>query len=93
MVAFGDYIEVYIGTDNTSKAHSRGYNAQYLTENSTGAWIFLYIAKKSYISRTNVMKMVKMELVCKEMNNLAAVEKRMCLPVEGAGSGTASTIS
>jgi hypothetical protein len=53
----------------------------------------LYIAKKSYISRTNVMKMVKMELVCKEMNNLAAVEKRMCLPVEGAGSGTASTIS
>ncbi len=48
-LAFGDYIEVYDGTDNTAHSHSVPHIALYPSNNKTGLWAFLNLSMKQYI--------------------------------------------
>jgi hypothetical protein len=45
-MAFGDYVESYEGTDNTSRARSSACIALYPTANSTGAWVLWKVESK-----------------------------------------------
>ena len=46
-LAFGDYVEVYDGTDHTSRSRSIPCIALYPCNNSTGSWKFYSIQTKS----------------------------------------------
>jgi hypothetical protein len=48
-VAFGDYVEAYEGTDNTSRAHSSECIALYPVGNSTGSWVLWKIETRSRV--------------------------------------------
>jgi hypothetical protein len=46
-LAFGDYVEVYDGTDNTSKSRSIPCSALFPCCNSTGSWEFMSLKSKT----------------------------------------------
>jgi hypothetical protein len=48
-LAFGDYAEVYHGTDNTAKSRSISCIALYPCNNSTGSWVFLNLQTKRQV--------------------------------------------
>jgi len=50
-LAFGDYCEVYDGTDNTSASRSIPCVALYPTSNSTGSWEFMNLSTKQRVRR------------------------------------------
>jgi hypothetical protein len=49
LMAFGDYVEAYEGTDNTSCARSSACIALYPVGNSTRSWVLWKIAMKSRV--------------------------------------------
>jgi hypothetical protein len=70
-VAFGDYVEAYEGTDNTSGAHSSACVALCPVGNSTGSWTLWKIDTRVRVRRTNFKRLVTSELVINSMNALA----------------------
>jgi hypothetical protein len=67
-LAFGDYAEVYDGTDNTAKSRSIPCIALYPCNNSTGSWVFLNLQTKQQVRRSQWQKMVTTKLVIEQMN-------------------------
>jgi hypothetical protein len=73
-IAFGDYIEAYEGTDNTSRARSAACIALYPANNAAGSWVLWKIDTRSKVRRTNFEKLVTTDLV-KEMLGRIAEEQ------------------
>jgi hypothetical protein len=70
-LAFGDYVESYEGTTNTSKARSSACIALYPTANTTGAWVLWKIKNRTRVRSTNYVKLVTNELVIDAINQIA----------------------
>jgi hypothetical protein len=73
-LAFGDYVESYEGTTNTSKARSSACIALYPTANATGAWVLWKIKSRTRVRRTNYVKLVTNELIIDAINQIALDE-------------------
>jgi hypothetical protein len=71
-VAFGDYVEAYEGTDNTSRARSSVCIALHPAGNLSGSWVLWKIETKTRVKRTNMRKMVTSDLIVQAMNATAA---------------------
>jgi hypothetical protein len=69
-LAFGDYCEVFDGTDNTSKQRSVPCIALYPCCNTTGSWVFYSLESQKRLRRTNWKRMVTNEEIIKRMNAL-----------------------
>jgi hypothetical protein len=54
--AFGDYVEAYEGTTNTSKARSSACIALFPTGNAIGSWVLWKIDTRSHVRRSNMEK-------------------------------------
>ncbi len=67
-LAFGDYIEVYDGMDNTSKSRSIPCIALFPCCNSTGSWEFMGLKTKTCVRRTQWKVMTTMTTVIDTMN-------------------------
>lgn len=67
-LAFGDYCEVYDGTDNTSASRSIPCIALYPNSNSTGSWTFMNLQTKQRVRRSHWKPMVTTELIIDVMN-------------------------
>jgi hypothetical protein len=61
--AFGDYIEVYDGTDNMACSRSVPCIALYPCNNMTGSWAFLNLSMKQYIRSSQWQKMRTTEAI------------------------------
>ena len=70
-LSFGDYVELYNGTTNTSAERSVGGIALYPLGNSTGSWQFWCFASKSYVRRSTWTKMVTTDVIQRTMSALA----------------------
>jgi hypothetical protein len=68
-LAFGDYCEVYNGTDNTSASRSVPCIALYPANNSTGSWEFMNLTTKTRVKRSQWKAMVMTELIIDVMNH------------------------
>jgi len=71
-VAFGDYVEAYEGTDNTSRARSAACIALHPAGNLSGSWVLWKIETRTRVRRTNMRKMVTSDLIVQAMNATAA---------------------
>jgi hypothetical protein len=69
-LAFGDYVEVYDGTDNTAHSHSVPCVALYPCNNMTGSWAFLNLSMKQYVRCLQWQKMQTTEAIISQMNAL-----------------------
>ena len=67
-LAFGDYCEVYDGTDNTSASQSVPCIALYPLGNSTGSWCFMNLKTKTRIRRSHWRAMTTTELIVDVLN-------------------------
>jgi hypothetical protein len=65
---FGDYCEVYNGTDNTSKSRSIPCVALYPCNNAAGSWAFMSLTTKNIIHQLQWVKMKTSKLIVKTMN-------------------------
>jgi hypothetical protein len=74
-LAFGDYCEVYDGTDNTAKARSIPYMALYPCNNATGSWAFWNLNSMQRIRRTQWTKMVTTEELAARVNALGGAQE------------------
>jgi len=72
--AFGDYVEAYEGSDNTSRPRSRACIALFPIGNSTGSWQLFKIASRSRVCRINMVKLVTSGLIVDAMNAIAKEE-------------------
>jgi hypothetical protein len=70
-LAFGDYCEVYNGTDNTSRSRSVPCIALHPCSNATGSWEFFNLKTNQKIRRSNWKRMVTTELVISIVNALS----------------------
>jgi hypothetical protein len=75
-MAFGDYVESYEGTDNTSRARSSACIALYPTANSTGAWVLWKVESQMRVRRTNYVKLVTSQQLIDAINQIAITEER-----------------
>jgi hypothetical protein len=71
---FGDYIEAYEGTDNTSRPHSVACIALFPVGNATGSWQLFKIANRTRVRQTSMVKLVTSGLVVDAMNAIAKEE-------------------
>jgi hypothetical protein len=69
-VAFGDYVESYEGTDNTSELRSAACIALCPVGNTTGSWTLWKLSTHMKVRRTNFQKLVTSELVKRAVNAL-----------------------
>jgi hypothetical protein len=67
-LAFGDYCEVYDGTDNTSKPRSVPCVALYPCNNAAGSWAFMNLHTRQRIRRTQWIKMVTKNVIISAIN-------------------------
>ncbi len=67
-LAFGDYVELYTGTDNTSKERSTPCIALYPVGNSTGAWQFWNLHLGKYMRHSTWVRMNTNELIIDMVN-------------------------
>jgi len=81
-LGFGDYCEVYNGTNNTTKSRSVPCLALYPCCNVTGSWVFYNLLAKTRIRRTQWKKMITTEEFVKTMNALNSKE----IAIEPVGS-------
>ncbi len=65
---FGDFCEVYDGTDNTSKSRSIPCVALYPCNNAAGLWAFMSLTMKKIICHLQWVKMKTSNLIVKIMN-------------------------
>ena len=69
--AFGDYVEVYNVTTNTSKEPSLPCIALYSVGNATSTWVMWCISTKAYERRLVWTKMVTNDMEIRTMNSYA----------------------
>jgi hypothetical protein len=74
-LAFGDYVEVHTGTDNTSRERLVPCIALYPVGNATGTWQFWNLRSKRYIRHSTWVRMHSSELITDVINNIAEEEK------------------
>jgi hypothetical protein len=67
-LAFGDYVELYTGTDNTSRECSTPCIALYPVGNATGAWQFWNLCTGRYMWHSTWVKMHTNELIVDAVN-------------------------
>jgi hypothetical protein len=67
-LAFGDYVEVYDGTENTSKSRSIPCIALYPCCNATGSWEFMSLKTKTRVRRSQWNLMVTTQAIIDTMN-------------------------
>ncbi len=67
-LAFGDYVEVYDGTENTSKSRSIPCIALYPCCNATGSWEFMSLKMKTRVRRSQWNLMVTTQAIIDTMN-------------------------
>jgi hypothetical protein len=70
-LAFGDYCEVFDGTDNTSRAKSVPCVTLYPCNNASGSWAFFNLMTRQRIRRSQWQKMVATEGIIRQMNALS----------------------
>jgi hypothetical protein len=78
-LAFGYYCEVYVRTDNTSRARTAACIALHPYHNATGLWTFYNLhthARISKISKSQWTKMVTTQLIVDAVNALDSVSPR-----------------
>jgi hypothetical protein len=73
-LAFGDYVEVYTGTDNTSRERSVPCIALYPVGNATGTWQFWNLHTKRYVRHSTWVWMRSSALIADIINNIADEE-------------------
>ncbi len=73
-VAFGDYVELYEGTDNTSESRSAACIALCPVGNSTESWTLWKLSTHMKVHQTNLQKLVMSELVIRAVNALTDEE-------------------
>jgi hypothetical protein len=78
-LAFGDYIEAYEGTTNTSRPRSSACIALYPANNAAGSWQLFKIDTRTRVCRSNMVKLVTGELIIKAMNAIADEEEQSAL--------------
>jgi len=66
---FGEYCEVYDGTDNTSRARSIPCVALYPCNNAAGSWAFMNLLSKKIVRRSQWVKMHTSKEFIKRMNS------------------------
>jgi hypothetical protein len=71
-LAFGDYCEVFDGTDNTARPRSVPCIALYPCNNASGSWAFFNLITKQRIRRSQWQKMVTTEGIAGQLNALSA---------------------
>jgi len=71
---FGDYVEAYEGTDNTSRPRSAACIALFPVGNATGSWQLFKISNRARARRTNMVKLVTSGLIVDAMNAIAKEE-------------------
>jgi hypothetical protein len=76
---FGDYIEAYEGTTNTSRPQSSACIALYPANNAAGSWQLFKIDTRTRVRRLNMVKLVTGELIIQAMNNIANEEEQSAL--------------
>jgi hypothetical protein len=69
-LAFGDYVEAYEGTTNTSRPRSSACIALYPANNAAGSWQLFKIDTRTRVRRSNMVKLVTGELIIKAMIQL-----------------------
>jgi hypothetical protein len=67
-LAFGDYCEVYVGTDNTSRARTAACIALHPCHNATGSWTFYNLRTHARIRKSQWTKMVTTQLIVDAVN-------------------------
>ncbi len=72
-LAFGDYCEVFVGSDNTSKSCSLPCIALHPCNNATGSWQFLNIMTGVTIRRSNWQRMVTTQAVINKINSMLTI--------------------
>jgi hypothetical protein len=73
-LAFGDYVEAYEGTDNTSCARSAACIALYPTNNAAGSWVLWKVETRNRVRRSNYEKLATLNLIVQTMNAIARSE-------------------
>jgi hypothetical protein len=94
-LAFGDYAEVFDGSDNKLRSRSLPCIALHPCNNSTGSWEFLNLQTGNKIRRSNWRKMVTSQAIIDKMNQMTStvifdevnVAEDTCIP-EVAASET-----
>jgi hypothetical protein len=71
-LAFGDYCEVYVSTDNTSSGHTAPCLALHPCNNATGSWMFYNLRTHARICKSQWTKMVTTQLIVDAVNALDA---------------------
>jgi hypothetical protein len=74
-LAFGDYVEVHAGTDNTSRERLVPCKALYPIGNSTGTWQFWNLRTKRYMRHSTWVHMRESVLITDIINNIAEEER------------------
>jgi hypothetical protein len=72
-LSFGDYCEVYDGTENMSKSRSIPCVALYPCSNATGSWVFLNLVTKKRVRRLQWKRMVVTEEFITKMKGFVEV--------------------
>jgi hypothetical protein len=70
-LAFGDYCEVFNGTDNTSRARSVPCVTLYPCNNASGSRALFNLISRQRIMRSQWQKMVTTEVIIAQMNALS----------------------
>jgi hypothetical protein len=86
--AFGDYVEAYEGTTNTSRVRSAACIALFPTGNSIGSWVLWRIDTRSRVRRSNIVKLVTTERI---INVINAVTRRNASRKTGSEAQTSVT--
>jgi hypothetical protein len=85
-LAFGDYCEVYDGTDNTW-ARCIPFIALYPCNNVAGSWAFLNLVSWQRILRSQWTRMVTMEEIMEKMNSINGMEENAIADISIAPIG------
>ncbi len=84
LLAFGDYVEAYEGTDNTSAARSAACIALYPANNASGSWVLWKLETRSRVRRSNLTKLVTSNLINQAMNAVAKEEAQAEMVAAGS---------
>jgi hypothetical protein len=72
-LAFGDYAEVFDGSDNTSRSRTIPCIALHPCNNSTGSWEFLNLMTGNRVRRSNWKKMVTTQIIIDKINSMTVI--------------------
>ncbi len=93
LLAFGDYVELYMGTDNMSRERSTPCIALYPVGHVTGAWQFWNLCTGRYMRHSTWVKMHTNELIVDAVNTDAdRVAGREQVPEDSEPSTDLATI-